>query len=83
MRLMNARPWAIGLGLAALTIGSSLHLAGQTPAAPVPAQMTAAQDHQRMMDALHIAKIPPGPGAAAPRPTTKPPRIRIPSFPIR
>jgi hypothetical protein len=43
MRLMKTRAilWAIGMSLGA--------------AAPVPAQMTAAQDHQRMMDALHIA----------------------------
>jgi hypothetical protein len=50
--------------LAALTI--SLPLAAQSPQSPAtnataaPARLTAEQDHQRLMDALHIKEIRPG-----------------------
>jgi len=56
----------IGSTLCVLTIGTLLRLTGQAPAGPGPVQMTAAQDHQRMMDALHITRIPPGPRSGCP-----------------
>ena len=37
----------------------------QTPA-PAPVALTAAEDHQRMMEALHIASLPPGPRSGCP-----------------
>ncbi len=32
----------------------------QVPAEPVPVQLTAAQDHQRMLDLLHVTELRPG-----------------------
>ena len=54
--------WLLGFGLLVLCVHAAGRRGGQgTPAAantpPAPVQLTAEQDHQRLMDLLHIAAI--------------------------
>lgn len=56
--------WSLGVLLLALVVASLARPADQAPPAAdkvsPPVQMTAEQDHQRMMDLLHITSLRPG-----------------------
>ena len=57
--------WPLGLVLLAIAFGTMARGAPQVPQAtinlPQPVQMTAQEDHRRVMDLLGIRSIPPGP----------------------
>ena len=63
-RLMRRIP---GVALLSLVAGSTASVARQSAGVPPPpVQMTAADDHQRVMDLFHIAKLPAGPRSGCP-----------------
>src|SRR5438093_7792194 len=56
------------LGLTLLVLGTASQSSAQdTPIAPAPAQMTAQDDHKRMMDLLHISELRPGRNGSNPQ----------------
>ena len=65
MRDMRAISVRAGVTVATLVIGllactADLALPPQTAVSPPPAELTAEQDHQRLLDLLHIASLRPG-----------------------
>lgn len=62
MRIPRSVAWLLGLAMLSLVMHPSSRGAGQAAPAtansqPPPVQLTAEQDHQRIMDLLHIASI--------------------------
>ncbi|HEX4002945.1 MAG TPA: hypothetical protein VHX36_09870 [Candidatus Acidoferrales bacterium] len=62
-------PFALAMIAGGLACGAGLAQSTGTSALPPPVQLTAEQDHQRMMDLLHITSLRPGRDAnpASPR----------------
>src|SRR5262249_13835748 len=54
--------YAVGLLVSALTVsGDAIARRQQAPANPPPVHLTSEQDHQRLMDLLHITELCKGP----------------------
>src|SRR5687767_3175144 len=62
----SRRNFLLGLLLFAFTASLSVRADGQNGAPRAPVQLTAEQDHKRLMDLLKISGFPPGAVASSP-----------------